>query len=507
MAIYHLSVKTISRSAGRSATAAVAYRSGKLVRDERTGLVHDYRRRHGVEHAEIVLPASAPAWAGGRETVWNAIEQAETRKNSTVAREFEVALPAELNPKERLELARGFARELAARHGIVVDVAIHAPGKDGDNRNHHAHLLCSTRRLTAEGFKEKARELDDQKSGEIIHWRKRWAELENEHLEKAGHKARVDCRTLEAQRSGALERGDTEAAAELERLPGAHMGPDVMQMEKKGIATERGDLARAIAEQNAQIVDLAKERARQKAETEAKRPKDEPERQAVVAPPPVQSVGAASAATIRQQWQAEKEKQFVLIAKRAKALHAKAEKQIERHEEKIKAHNAGMPKEPTGLFGGFKRAAYDQAVIVWQEVRAGLERRWEQLQRRVDLIMGYMRKGATYELPTRGDILAEKKAATAQPELAERFREVAEKEKDERIERMRDKIEQRQKGKQQKRDLGKGGKSAGRDREDDDAAKDGKAARKQKILERFRQKSRDDRSREDDGRGGRGRGR
>ncbi|HAZ60146.1 MAG TPA: conjugal transfer protein TraA, partial [Gammaproteobacteria bacterium] len=97
MASFHLAVKTIGRSAGRSATAAAAYRAGVEITDERTGLVHDYTRKQGVEHSALVVPADAPAWANDRAALWNAAEQAETRKNSTVAREYEIALPAELS--------------------------------------------------------------------------------------------------------------------------------------------------------------------------------------------------------------------------------------------------------------------------------------------------------------------------------------------------------------------------------------------------------------------------
>ncbi|HIF5740202.1 TPA: MobQ family relaxase, partial [Enterobacter kobei] len=160
MAIYHLSVKTISRSAGRSATAAAAYRAGAKVTDERTGEIHDYTKKSGVVSTNLILPSNAPDWAHDREQLWNAAEQAETRKNSTVAREFEVALPDELPPSERLRLSHDFARELVARHGCAADVAIHAPSKEGDDRNHHAHILLSTRRLGLEGFGEKTRELD-----------------------------------------------------------------------------------------------------------------------------------------------------------------------------------------------------------------------------------------------------------------------------------------------------------------------------------------------------------
>ena len=219
MAIFHLSVKTVSRSAGRSATAAAAYRSGVEIADDRTGEIHDYTRKGGVESAGLVLPDGAPEWAADRAALWNAAEQAETRKNSTVAREFEIALPSELSPDERQRLAHDLAREIVGRHGCAADVAIHAPGKEGDNRNHHAHILCSTRRLTPEGFSEKTRELDDLKTGEVKRWRERFARLQNERLRENGIEARVDHRTLEAQG--------------IEREPTRHLGPSATGFERR----------------------------------------------------------------------------------------------------------------------------------------------------------------------------------------------------------------------------------------------------------------------------------
>lgn len=195
MASYHLAVKTVSRSAGRSATAAAAYRAGASIACEREGVVHDYTRRSGVDHAEIVLPDGAPEWASDRTALWNAAERSETRKNSTVAREFEIALPVELDAEQRRDLALDFAREIAARHQVAVDVAIHAPGGEGDNRNHHAHLLLTTRQLGPEGLGAKTRELDQKQSGEVDHWRERWAEIQNLALERAGSAERVDHRS------------------------------------------------------------------------------------------------------------------------------------------------------------------------------------------------------------------------------------------------------------------------------------------------------------------------
>jgi hypothetical protein len=219
MAVYHLSVKTISRSAGRSATAAAAYRAGAEIVDERTGEVHDYRRKGGVESAVLVLPTDALEWASERAKLWNAAEVSETRKNSTVAREFEIALPSELSAQERAKLAHDFAREIVERHGCAADVAIHVPGRGGDNRNHHAHILCTTRLLTPEGFGAKCRELDDRKTGEIDRWRQRFAELQNDSLERAGVAERVDHRSLKDQG--------------IDREPTVHLGPAASGYERR----------------------------------------------------------------------------------------------------------------------------------------------------------------------------------------------------------------------------------------------------------------------------------
>ena len=262
VAIFHLSVKTISRSAGRSSTAAAAYRAGVEITDERTGEIHDYRRKAGVESAELFLPDGAPEWATDRAKLWNAAEQSEKRKNSTVAREFEVALPSELSADQRRKLAHDFARELVKRHGFAVDVAIHAPGKEGDTRNHHAHILCTTRKLTAEGFTEKTRELDDRATGaqEVTHWREQWAGLTNAALERAGHAVRVDHRSLEMQG--------------IDREPAIHLGPSATAIERRGEVSEKTrnhqERQREAAGKVAALVAIAEAKARAAAETKEK---------------------------------------------------------------------------------------------------------------------------------------------------------------------------------------------------------------------------------------------
>jgi hypothetical protein len=292
MPIYHLSVKTISRSAGRSATAAAAYRAGAEIVDERTGEVHDYRRKGGVESAVLVLPTDAPEWASKRAKLWNAAEVSETRKNSTVAREFEIALPSELSAQERAKLAHDFAREIVERHGCAADVAIHAPGRGGDNRNHHAHILCTTRQLTPEGFGAKCRELDDRKTGEIDRWRERFAQLQNESLESAGVAERVDHRSLKDQ---GIDREPTvhlgPAASGYERRTGQpsdkrmHQEQDIAERLSK--AREAGELERQGQQLEKTILDLSgdlkaavAERDRQQRAEQEKRHQEEQQRRA-----------------------------------------------------------------------------------------------------------------------------------------------------------------------------------------------------------------------------------
>lgn len=235
MASYHLSVKTIKRSAGRSATAAAAYRSASLILCDREGRVHDYSRKAGVEHAVILVPEDAPDWAQDRAALWNAAEVRETRSNSVTAREWELALPAELDAEERRVLVLGFARELVSRYGVAADVTIHAPHRDGDQRNHHAHVLTTTRVLTAEGLTDKTRVLDSKATGgpEIEAMRGRWAELQNHALERQGLEVRVDHRSLAVQREAALERGDALKAEELDREPEVKLGPAVNAIERR----------------------------------------------------------------------------------------------------------------------------------------------------------------------------------------------------------------------------------------------------------------------------------
>lgn len=265
----------ISRSQGRSATAASAYRVAERIEDRRTGLVFDYAKRGGVDHTEILAPDHAPDWVSDRSELWNRVEEAETRKNSQVAREVRVALPAELTHAQRVELVREFAQAQFVDRGMVADIALHAPGREGDDRNHHAHILLTTREIGPEGFTTKNR---DWNKVELLEgWREAWARDSNAALERAGIEDRVDHRTLIAQRDEALElasaareRGDegaelreTVRAIELDRPPLPQLSPGAWQMKERGIEVGRVGAWHEAKARAAEVMDLARDLAGQ----------------------------------------------------------------------------------------------------------------------------------------------------------------------------------------------------------------------------------------------------
>jgi Ti-type conjugative transfer relaxase TraA len=236
MAIYHLSMKPIARSGGRSAVASAAYRASQKLTNERDGLAHDFTRRGGVEHVEIVIPKNSKAdWALDRSTLWNMAEAAEKRKDARVAREIEVALPHELTAAQRLELTREFSQGLADRYGIAVDFAIHSPHGATDVRNHHAHIMLTTRKVEANGLGEKTNlELENKKlialglptsHDQLRDIRMDWEQRANRHLALAGHDIRID------------HRSHRDCGLEIE--PTQHIGVHASQMERRGKPVDR----------------------------------------------------------------------------------------------------------------------------------------------------------------------------------------------------------------------------------------------------------------------------
>jgi len=238
VAIYHLHARIIQRSKGRSAVAAAAYRAGAQMLDERTGLTHDYSRRTDVVHSEMMLPycEEVPEWARNSETLWNHIESIESQttrpKEAQLAREIEFALPVELNRQEHIKLARDFISRTFVENGMVADFSLH----DKEDGNPHVHVMLSMREMKKDGDFHHKKQRKWNAKPLLKKWRKSWEEEANQALEKSGHEARIDHRSLK-------EQGE-------ERTPSIHMGVTASSMEKKGKPTERGNRQRQIQQDN-----------------------------------------------------------------------------------------------------------------------------------------------------------------------------------------------------------------------------------------------------------------
>lgn len=239
MAIYHCSAHNVSRSSGRTATASIAYRAGEKIHDQRTGLTHDYTKRaryQEIAHTQIISNLGIKI---DRSELWNLAEQRENRKDARTAKEFVIALPHELDKDQRQALAVEFAQHLVNRYGCIADIAIHTPSRAGDERNHHAHIMLTTRKaelddqnslvltdkITLELKNAKRLEMGLQSSSkEIISIRQDWERIANAHLERAGIDERIDHRSHKE-----LENG---------KIPQIHETPQVTAMRRKGIETE-----------------------------------------------------------------------------------------------------------------------------------------------------------------------------------------------------------------------------------------------------------------------------
>lgn len=275
MAIYHCAVKIISRADGRSSVGAAAYRAGEKLENERDGRTHDYTQKGGVIYTEIMTPDHAPEWAKDRDKLWNEVEKAEKQIDAQLCREVEVALPTELTPEQQKELVRDFVKENFVDRGMIADVAIHDKG-DG---NPHAHILLTMREVERDGnWKQKCtkeyildkdgnkqrlpsgnykcRRVDTNdwnKTETLEKWREGWEKTANHHLEKAGHEARIDRRTLEAQG--------------ISREPQIHEGRAAQIQKKeaqrgKSVELDRSKLNREIKERNAEYKKLVEKERR-----------------------------------------------------------------------------------------------------------------------------------------------------------------------------------------------------------------------------------------------------
>ena len=258
IAIYHCSIKIVSRGKGKSAVAAAAYRSGEKLTNEWDGLTHDYTKKGGVVHSEILLPAHAPPAFSDRSTLWNSVELSEKSNNAQLAREVEIALPVELSREEQTRLVREYCSSQFVSKGMIADFNLHDTG----GGNPHAHILLTMRPLDEKGAwlpkskkeyvldengekirlpsgRYKTRKVDlvdwnNRENAEV--WRRAWADLANEFLEQNNCPERIDHRSYERQG--------------IDQIPTVHVGVSATQMEKKGIVTERGELNRNIKAAN-----------------------------------------------------------------------------------------------------------------------------------------------------------------------------------------------------------------------------------------------------------------
>ena len=262
MAIYHCSAKIIGRSSGRSAVGSAAYRAGERLENERDGITHDYTKKSGVVYTEIIAPENAPDWATDRSRLWNEVERVEKSSKAQLAREIEIALPAELKREQQIELVQEYAKDLA-KQGMIVDVAMHDKG-DG---NPHAHLMATLRQIDKDGtWKEKQRKeyildkdgnkqydpkkktykcktvktTDWDKPETLDRWRENWAKVVNKHLERAGHEQRVDHRSYKEQG--------------IEKIPTIHEGVASRKIDsRENQIGERCEINREIAKDNRRL--------------------------------------------------------------------------------------------------------------------------------------------------------------------------------------------------------------------------------------------------------------
>lgn len=191
---YHFHAEPLQRSKGHSSLAAASYRCAERLYDDRTGITHDFTRRHGVVHSEILLPDGSPEWAKNRQELWNKVEAINTRKDAQTARMLDFGLPHQLTAEQRLDLTRAFLKDVFVKEGMVADFAIHEPHGPSDQRNHHAHVMLSLRKMGPRGLdRVNTREWNSKKL--LQQWRVQWSTYANDALARHAHAVRIDHRS------------------------------------------------------------------------------------------------------------------------------------------------------------------------------------------------------------------------------------------------------------------------------------------------------------------------
>jgi len=264
LAIYHLSIKVMSRNKGKSAVAAAAYRAASKIKNEYSGITYDYTRKKGIVHTEIMLPDNAPKEYADRVVLWNAVEETEKSVNAQLAREIEVALPRELTREQNIQLVRDYVQKHFVSEGMAADICLH----DKNDGNPHCHILLTMRPFNNDGSwgaKSKKEYMLDG-NGERIklkngtyktrkintvdwndrekseQWRKGWSDCVNAVFKEHGIEKEIDNRSYKRQG--------------IDKIPTIHMGHEATALERKGIRTERGDINREIAKMNREIRQL-----------------------------------------------------------------------------------------------------------------------------------------------------------------------------------------------------------------------------------------------------------
>ena len=227
---YHFNAQIINRGSGRDSTAAAAYRAGDRIDDERTGRIHDYRKKaHGVIEAEIIIPIDSN-WSPSRAELWNTVEMKNIRKDSQTAREINIALPAELDDEERYILVKNYTKLICDKYKVAADIAIHAPRKDsklsdGHNNNYHAHIMFTTDLIIDDGLGKKAREMNQK--DELKFMREVWEKSVNNSLRQHEKKHGIKMGSLGVQSHESYE------ARGINRIPTIHEGIAARSIERK----------------------------------------------------------------------------------------------------------------------------------------------------------------------------------------------------------------------------------------------------------------------------------
>ena len=262
------SFKIISRGKGQSCMASCAYYSGeKKYSEYECCWKYPHSSPARVKWVEVMLPSNAPRAYADPQTLWNAVDAAETSVNAQTALSMLFALPRELTDEQNLALVRDFCQKEFVDKGMVCNFFYHDKG-DG---NPHVHIMLTLRAMDENGkwlpksknvyaldengnrirtpngswkrIKVDTVDWNERRYGEI--WRQDWAAAQNAALEAAGRMERVDMRSLERQ---GVE----------DRLPQKHLGPTASALERKDISSERGDENRKIISVNKMLASLQK---------------------------------------------------------------------------------------------------------------------------------------------------------------------------------------------------------------------------------------------------------